>query len=843
MLSDAELAFAVVENSPLAIAVLDLAGLKVLAANRNFKALALQVVLEGQSILNCLHEDDHQRMKDLVGPASGLSDKQARPELRLAPHPDGPWRWMLASATILPESSEGEPGRALVYFTDIDAQKRHELLESERAQRWDYALVSSGLGVWDHNYRTQEFFYSQTWRTLRGYDPASPVPFSRTQEWLQLVHPEDRDHVAHAIERQKVGDPDYMNFEYRERHADGHWIWIECRGDAVEYFPDKKPARIIGTDQDITERKNAEALLAHTRQRLEMALATSQIGIFEHVRNSSTVYADPRISEIYGFEDRPESFDLQRALDLIHPDDLKRIMTISENLIVNREPMTAEFRVYRENDGALRHVRHLIRLYNSGTDDEKVIGINWDVTEEVRLRQDLVTAKQLAEARNFELDRAKSDIEHAALHDYLTSLPNRRFLEDELERRVGVAAKTGTKVALMQFDVDDFKAVNSTYGHAAGDRVLRHTARVLVDMSKHNDFVSRMGGDEFAMIVSYEDEAGKLEQMARRLQLELAKPLSFDDVRFRISASIGLATQENEGENDAASLLRESDLALKSAKAKGQGQIVLYSPDIRATHTTDRMPSDRLMQAIDQDDFVPFYQPQYEAGTLELHGIETLARWRHADGSFGEPASFIPLAQSLNLMNMIDASILSQALEDHSRWRETGLTPPRLSLNLSPHRLSDPALITSLQKMDLSAGTLTFELLESIFLDEQDDVSAYNLRQIRRLGINIDVDDFGTGYTSIIGLLKVAPNGLKIARELVAPLPHSHEQRAIVKSIIEIGKTLNIKIIAEGVETRQHARILTDLGCDVLQGYWLARPLPAQAMETLLRRKTVEASA
>nr|WP_272214128.1 EAL domain-containing protein [Marinicella sp. W31]MDC2876662.1 EAL domain-containing protein [Marinicella sp. W31] len=218
-----------------------------------------------------------------------------------------------------------------------------------------------------------------------------------------------------------------------------------------------------------------------------------------------------------------------------------------------------------------------------------------------------------------------------------------------------------------------------------------------------------------------------------------------------------------------------------------------------------------------------------------MQGIETLARWNHRDGTFGEPASFIPLAQSMNLMNIIDTSILTQALEDHRRWSDEGLNPPKLSLNLSPHRLSDPALVPSLQNMDLPVGVLTFELLESIFLDQQDDVSAYNLKQIRSLGINIDVDDFGTGYTSITGLLKVAPNGLKIARELVLPITRSREQRAIVKSIVDIGKTLNINVIAEGVETEQHARVLTAIGCDALQGYWLSKPMSAQGFEKLLR--------
>ncbi|MBB4121670.1 sensor domain-containing protein [Martelella radicis] len=840
-MGEADLANAMIERSPLAVAVVELDGHTITATNQNFEAIMPGIKADGHSILEWIHKDDHPLLRGLIGPTSGISGREQKREMRIGRRPDGPWRWMLVAATILKDEDPQATRRALFYFIDIHAQKSHELLESERARRWNYALVSSGLGVWDHNYRKQEFFYSQTWRAMRGYASTGATPFSSTEQWLQLVHPEDRDFVAHAIERQKAGDLRYMNFEYRERHCDGHWIWIECRGDAVEYFPDNRPARIIGTDQDVTDRKNAEALLAHTRQRLEMALTTSRIGVFEHDRNTGTVYGDARICEIYGFDDQPESFDIQRVFDLVHPEDLKRTLARSSELVPGGGPVSAEFRIYRENDGSLRHVRHLVRLHLGENGEETIVGINWDVTEEVRLRQDLVTAKQLAEARNFELDRAKSDIEYAALHDYLTALPNRRFLEDELERRVSIAAASDLKVGLLQIDVDDFKGINSTYGHGAGDRVLCHAAQTLLDMSKHNDFVARMGGDEFAMIISYEGGRDKLEQTAKRVLLELAKPISLNDARVRISASIGIATMGNK-KADAAAMLRDSDHALKHAKSRGHGQTAFFTPGIRIADVVDRKPSDRLMQAIEQNDFIPFYQPQYDAETFEIQGIETLARWRQSDGSFSEPSSFIPLAQSLNIMNIIDASILAQALEDHRHWRDNGLSPPRLSLNLSPHRLSDPALVPALQRTELPAGTLTFELLESIFLDQQDDVSAYNLKQIRRLGINIDVDDFGTGYTSITGLLKVAPNGLKIARELVLPLTRSHDQRAIVKSIVDIGKTLNIRVIAEGVESRQHARILTDLGCDALQGYWLARPMPADAMETLLRRKMAEAS-
>ncbi|WP_180897574.1 sensor domain-containing protein [Martelella soudanensis] len=819
------------------MAVLDVGSFAIRAVNESFQALAPESDLLGGIVFDWVHSDDRPCLQSLLSPAARTGKPLAR-EVRFGPRPDGPWRWMLCSSNLLPPEHEGSETLSLLNCVDIDAQKLRELEANERAHRWDYALVSSGLGVWDHDYRRGQFFYSQTWMTMRGYPAGGPRPFTSTEEWLQLVHPDDRDFVANAIERQKAGDSQYMNFEYRERHADGHWIWIECRGDAVSNFSDHSPARVVGTDRDITDRKNAEMLLSRTRQRLELALSTSRIGVFEYNPATGMVIADRRIGEIYGFEEKPETFDVSRLGAITDPDDRNRIRTTLQSLKPGDPPHSDEFKITREDDGTVRHIRALMTMRIDDEGQRNILGINWDVTEEVRLRQDLITAKQLAEARNFELDRAKSDIEQAVMHDYLTGLPNRRFLDDELSRRVEMMPASSSKLALMQIDIDDFKAVNDSYGHGTGDAVLQHTAQVLLSVSRHNDFVARVGGDEFAFISSYGNGSGSLEQVAKRMLLELSKPIELGEHRIRIGACVGIVTADACEDVSTGALMKNSDLALKRAKQQGRNRIAFYTPDLNNAVAANRTPADQLMQAVEQSDFIPFYQPQFDAKTLRLTGVETLARWRHADGSFGQPSEFIPLAETLNLMNMIDTSILSQATSDYRRWSELGLDPPGMSLNLSPRRLSDPALVSALEEFDLPAGKLTFELLESIFLDEPDDISAYNLKQLRRLGIGIDVDDFGTGYTSITGLLKVAPNGLKIARELILPLPQSPDQRAIVKSIVDIAKTLKIKVIAEGVETKRHAEIVTKLGCDVLQGYWLGRPMPASEFEKVLRRQT-----
>ncbi|AJY46564.1 sensor domain-containing protein [Martelella endophytica] len=830
---DAEVALLALEDIPVAVALIDSSTFEIVSTNANFRKSCTSQSVSGKGVIDCVHPDERSRLRDYLQVVAAGDDAGGALELRFGPDGQVEYPRMFIAATLLSASAEGMPARILLSIIDIVHWKEKETRTAARERLWNYALVSSGLGVWDHDYRAGAYFYSPTWRTIRGLPVNGDLHFSSTTEWLQSIHPDDRDFVAEAIEKQKLGDPRFMNFEYREKHADGHWMWIECRGDAVEFFDDNRPARVVGTDRDISDRKTSEALLTRTRQRLELALKTSQIGVFEHNRSTGDVSVDDRLSEIWGFTDHPETVPFSRFTALIHPDDRHR--ALEKRLAAGGDdiPVEDEFRIFRESDGALRHVRHLVTSQKNAEGIEYLVGINWDVTEETRLRQDLVTAKQLAEARNFELERARYDVENAALHDYLTALPNRRFLEEELARRIEIESTSG--FALMLVDIDAFKLVNNTYGLSGGDSVLNHVAQVLLHVSKHNDFVARIGADEFVLVSSYECGTDALESTARRILLEISKHFEIDGTRCKISACIGVATVEQSVEKTASGLLKESDIAVRRAKSEGPNRIVFFERGLQAAAVASRAPADALIEAVENDAFVPFYQPQYDARTRTLAGVETLARWRRPDGTFGEPGSFIPLAETLNLMTLIDTSILRQALNDYGRLSQLGIAPPRLSLNLSPRRLSDPALIASLQEIDLlPEGRLAFELLESIFLDDQDDVSAYNLREIRRLGIDIDVDDFGTGYTSISGLLKVMPNGLKIARELVLPLVLSREQRAIIKSIVDIGRALDIRVIAEGVETEQHADILTELGCDTLQGFWLARPMPYEALSALL---------
>lgn len=823
------------ELAPLPLALIDTTTGRISACNTAFRTLFPESGRFQAKFSDNIFPDDRTIFETAL-----LEGRPA--EIRIGSGQSDLLHWVLmVSAKRARQDGSGE--QYVIQLAGIDAPKQLEAAARKEADRWNNALISSELGVWDHNLRTGEKYYSPIWHMIRGYPPDSPLQWDTTEEWIERVHPHDQQLVRNAIQRQSEGDPDFMNFQYRERHRDGHWMWIECRGDCVEYLADGRPARTIGTDRDISDRKYSEELLTLTRRRLELALETSLIGVFERNLETNEFTVDRRICEIYGLRDRPEKIPYERLTRLIHGDDVERTRIASEQLEPGGPSISYHFRIFREIDGAIRHIHNRIALHPADDGSFSIIGVNWDVTEEMRLRQDLVTAKQLAEARNFELESARTEIEQATLHDYLTGLPNRHFLDQELARRITIAQDSGYHVALMHIDIDDFRSINDNFGYNVGDTVIKQVGRVILANSRHNDFVARINSDAFALVCSFENDSDSIGQWAERLLLELSKPFDLDGERFKASACIGIATTRESAGGSGQHLLRNAETALGNAKSQQPNTITFFTPETQRSIIDLKRRSDALMEAIEEEAFVPFYQPQFDARTMELCGLEALARWQKSDGSIGEPASFIPLAENLNVMNIIDSAILKQVLQDHAEWVSEGLDPPKMAVNLSPRRLSDPALIPGLQKLDIGSCRLSFELLESTFLDRQDPISAFNLKEIRKLGIGIAVDDFGTGYTSITGLLHVAPKILKIARELVMPLTRSREQRAIIKSIIDIGKALNIKIIAEGVETSEHIEILRDLGCDILQGFALSRPISAETTRALIRRHQVQTAA
>ncbi|NBB47653.1 EAL domain-containing protein [Rhizobium sp. CRIBSB] len=737
-------------------------------------------------------------------------------------------------ATLARPVPEPRDAPLLLQLSEITELRRQLHDVQERESRWNHALVSSISGVWDQR-SSGELYYSDVWRQIRGLGPDDTYP-PTTEEWLKIVHPQDRERVLHCIERQNAGDPDYTVFQYRELHRDGHYAWIECRGACVERDADGKPTRIVGTDTDITARKAQEEWLEGLSRRLKLAVDISGIGIFETDFEVGRSEWDEGMRRIFEVE---ADHDIQLGgfwESKLHPDDRSRTLANVAAKIAELKPFTDNYRIIAK-DGSIRYIRSNSLPYVDQDGKLKMIGVNWDVTEDQRLRQELETQKTIAETRSTEMEKTRLAAEHSALHDYLTGLPNRRYLEAKLDEWRAGKGNLGSGIAILHIDLDRFKQINDTLGHGAGDAMLSIAARILRDNIRLTDFAARIGGDEFVVLIDHDGATPALAAIASRIIAQMRQPAFYNGQECRFGASIGIA-HTLVRDIDPKQLLQNADIALYKAKHLGRNRYEFYAQASRTMLADASRLSSELMRALENNEIFPYYQLQFDARTREVVGAECLARWRHPIRGILGPDKFLATAEEYGILAQIDGLILEKALRDLEAWRAEGIAPPKISVNVSARRLTDPELARGLSDLDIKPGTVSFELLESVFLDRQDAAVMSNLDMLRRLEIDVEIDDFGTGHASIVGLLNLKPTTLKIDRQLIEHIPESQEQRILVKSIIQIARSLGIKVTAEGVETEEHARILGRLGCDVLQGYGLAWPAGfAEATQLLNKHK------
>ncbi len=791
------------------------------------------VVSPGKSVVDCLQRADAAKM---VLALSRLMDGTPS-TLEIATSIGDP-RCFIASLSG-PAGNGTSKGSVLLQLTEITDLKRKLREVEERESRWNHALVGSISGVWDQR-SSGELYYSDVWPQIRGLGPTDPFP-ATTEAWLQLVHPQDRERVLHCIERQNAGDPDYSVFEYRELHRDGHYVWIECRGACVERDEQGNPARIIGTDTDITARKQQEEWLDGLSRRLKLAIDISGIGIFETDFEAGTSEWDEGMRRIFEVETDRDVHVGGFWESKLHPEDRARTLAYVAAKIAELKPFTDNYRIIAR-DGSTRYIRSNSLPFKDHDGRLKMIGVNWDVTEDQRLRQELEQQKTLAEARNAELERTRIEAEQSALHDYLTGLPNRRYLEEKLEEWRAGRGDLGSGIAVLHIDLDRFKQINDTLGHGAGDAMLTLAAKILRENIRVKDFAARIGGDEFVVLIDHDGATPALAAIASRIISHMRQPAWYNGQECRFGASIGIAHSLTR-DVDPKQLLQNADIALYKAKNLGRNRFEFYAQASRTLIADTNRLSSELLRALENDEIFPQYQLQFDAKTRAVVGAECLARWRHPTRGILGPDKFLTIAEEYGVLAQIDGLILEKALVDLEAWRSEGIAPPKISVNVSARRLTDPELARGLFDLDIKPGTVAFELLESVFLDQQDAAVMSNLDMLRRLAIDIEIDDFGTGHASIVGLLNLKPTTLKIDRQLIEHVPDSQEQRILVKSIIQIARSLGIRVTAEGVETEEHARILGRLGCDVLQGYGLAWPAGFADVTKLLRNHEKSAQA
>jgi len=432
----------------------------------------------------------------------------------------------------------------------------------------------------------------------------------------------------------------------------------------------------------------------------------------------------------------------------------------------------------------------------------------------------------------------KEKLAYLAHHDSLTGLPNRLLFNDRLEKSIEKSKRYKTKTALLFIDLDHFKEINDSLGHNIGDEVLKTITRRLDNTIRKEDTLARFGGDEFTIILEDLTQGQNASFLAQKIINSLAKILIIENNRLYITTSIGISLYPDDGINSQ-DLLKYADSAMYKAKSEGRNNFQFYSAEMTALAFERVVMESSFREALKNEDFLVYYQPQINAKENKLIGMEALVRWQHTTMGLISPAKFIPLAETTGLIIELDQFVMKTAMKQISLWYNKGLNPGVLALNLAIKQLQQRDFISILgnllKETQCKPQWIELEVTEGQIMTNPEEAIKI-LKQISDMGIELAVDDFGTGYSSLSYLKKLPLNKLKIDQSFVRELPDDEEDSTITKSVIALAQSLNLKIIAEGVETKEQEEFLVSNGCDNIQGYYFSRPIPTDEMEEYLKK-------
>ncbi len=569
--------------------------------------------------------------------------------------------------------------------------------------------------------------------------------------------------------------------------------------------------RVVLTLRDVTRQRGQQAALEHARERFRLAFAGAPIGmVLMKVRTGRLIDVNASFARMLSVPIADLVGDTLAAHQ--HPDDWHGDQWLFHGIGTHADDShRVELRL-RRADGTTVWVRTSVSLLQDLGDDHLAIAHLEDITEQ---------------------RRASEQLRWAATHDELTRLPNRTLFTSELTDRLATAP-AGT-VAVLFIDLDNFKFVNDSLGHTVGDHVLRGMAQRLRLALRERDVLSRFGGDEFTVLLSDCSADASPMSTAERLRAEIARPLDVDGVELYVGASIGIAIAAT-SETNANDLLRDADAAMYRAKARGRDRVEVFAPSVHDASVLALRTVGDLRRAVARDEIVPYFQPIVRIGTGVLTGFEVLARWRHPDRGLLGADQFLPMAEETGLITEVGAAVLRASLVQLGRWRDRlpGFADTTIAVNVSARQLlSDgfPDLVAdALTEAGVPAASLWLEITETALMTDVKAASVA-LRELRGIGLHLAVDDFGTGYSSLTYLKRFPVEAIKVDRSFVNGLGIDTEDSTIVEAVINLGHSLGLTVVGEGVETPLQLTRLRELGCDHAQGFLFGRPRPAEVIE------------
>ena len=687
-----------------------------------------------------------------------------------------------------------------------DITEQRTIMENLRRSRENLAKAQriARIGSWEWNIRTGELLWTEEIFRMFGYEPYAVK--ASYEAFLEAVHPADREAVTDGINAALEKKIPYA-IDHRVVQPDGTVITVHEEGE-VEYESTGEAVFMTGTVQDITEFMKVQADLKERGDRVRIVMENVADGIVTIDERGFIESFNRAAEEMFGYDQqevigKKVNMLMPNKDALRHDSYLTKYIETGDGGIIGKGAREVDA---QRKDGSVFPMELSVSEADLGG-VHLFIGVTRDVTERKEIESKLV---------------------HMANYDSLTGLPNRNLLTDRIDQALATARRHEESVAVLFFDLDRFKYINDTCGHEVGDRFLVAIAKRLRAGIRASDTVARLGGDEFVILLSGVEGERHVGNVTDKIVEDLTDPVTIDGNEFFPSSSIGISLFPRDG-NDSQTLLKHADAAMYSAKESGRNQYRYFMPELNERAAERLKMEENLRGALKNENFILHYQPKIDAATRQVVAMEALVRWNDPEEGLVPPGKFIPLAEDTGLIVPLGEWVLHQACRQTKELIDEGNPHLRVAVNVSGRQLQEENFLNivsdALSESGLPASALEIEVTETLLMNDVNK-SITLLEALKDIGVTIAVDDFGTGYSSLSYLKRLPIDVLKIDRAFVNDIYTDPEDRAIVRTIISLARSLNMKVVAEGVDSEEQYGYLLVKKCDIIQGYLFSRPLP-----------------
>jgi diguanylate cyclase (GGDEF)-like protein/PAS domain S-box-containing protein len=702
--------------------------------------------------------------------------------------------------TYISEVDEGTLG-VIVDITDqVKAKKSiHSLKE-----RYEIATKGSHEGLWEWDIKTGEVFYSNKFKEIVGLQHKTVEP--KIETWIARIDPRDKAKVVKALEAYLNNQSDTFVAEHRI-NIGGTIKWMSITGKA-SHDENHRPNKLTGFISEITQRKEAQLALKSSEEQFSLFMKNLPAGAFIKDEQGTFVFTNEYLNRFFGKEslvnlDYKEVFP-QESLQSLQESDAKTLSCGTDTVEERLKDASGQEKYFQTH-------KFVINKDNK----QYIGGIYSDITDQ---------------------KRTQTKLNILAHYDLLTNLPNRMMFQDSLKNMISKANRNKSKIALMFIDLDNFKMINDTLGHDYGDLLLQEVAARLKKILRAEDVVSRLGGDEFTVILDDVKDTAYPSVVAQKIIDTLSQPIKLKDEMGYIGASIGISIFPDDTDG-IEQLIKNADLAMYRSKHEGKNVYRYFTEDMNADASEKLELTNDLRSAIDHEQLEIHYQPIINTQTNKLASFEALVRWQHPKYGLITPNNFISLAEEGGFMVKVGKFVIKKVCNQIKMMQDAGLHA-KIAINISSKQLTQNHLEQTVKSIVTESGInpslLELEVTESFLMENIEAVEKV-ISNLKEFGISTAIDDFGTGYSSLARLKKLSISKLKIDKSFINDIPHDEDDMVITEMIITLAKQLHLEIVAEGVETEEQAAFLKAKGCHLMQGYLFSEAIPESDINNFIK--------